>query len=129
MIYNINIKFILFIFKDDFIKGLKLLYTKVLHALTDAAFNSILKDIGSNLSFYKIKKKIQSIVPIFPILIDTCVNSCIAFTGIYKELQCCPICNEKRYNEEGKPKNITYFFSLKDQLKIQYANKERAQEL
>ena len=28
-----------------------------------------------------------------------------------------------------KPKNITYFFSLKDRLKIQYANKERAQEL
>jgi len=47
MIYNIDIKFILFTFKDDFIKGLKLLYTKVLHALTNAAFNSILKDIGS----------------------------------------------------------------------------------
>jgi hypothetical protein len=109
--------------------GLKLLYTKVLHALTDAAFNAILKDIGLNLSFYKIKKKIQSIVPIFPILIDTCMNSCIAFTGNYKGLQHCPLCNEKRYNENGKPINITYFFSLKDRLKIQYANKERAQEL
>lgn len=88
-----------------------------------------MKDIGSNLSLYKIKKKIKSVVPIFPILIDTCINSCVAFTRNYKELQYCPLCNKKRYNEEGKPKNITYFFSLKDRLKIQYANKERAQEL
>ena len=88
-----------------------------------------MKDIGLNLSFYKIKKKIQNIVPIFLVLIDTCINSCIAFTNNYEKLEYCPICNEKRYNEKKRAVNITYFFSLKDQLKIQYLNKERAEEL
>jgi hypothetical protein len=88
-----------------------------------------LKDVGSNLSFYKIKKKIQKIVPIFPALIDTCVNSCVAFTGNYEELQCCPLCHEKRYDGNGKAVNVTFFFSIKERLKIQYANKDRAKEL
>jgi hypothetical protein len=88
-----------------------------------------LKDVGSNLSFYKIKKKIQKIVPIFPALIDTCVNSCVAFTGNYEKLQCCPLCHEKRYDGNGKAVNVTFFFSIKERLKIQYANKERAKEL
>jgi hypothetical protein len=88
-----------------------------------------LKDIGSNLSFYKIKKKIQSIVPLFPTLIDICINSCIAFTGNYKELQHCPLCNEKRYNGNKKAVNVTFFFSIKERLKIQYADKKRAEEL
>ena len=88
-----------------------------------------MKDVGSNLSFYKIKKKIQKIVPLFPTLIDTCIDSCVAFTANYEELQCCPLCHKKKYDGNGKAVNVTFFFSVKERLKIQYANKERAKEL
>jgi len=98
------------------------------HSLSNAAINDILKDIGSNLTIYKLKKKVQNIVQIEPILYDTCKNSCVAFTQQYETLLQCPLCNENRYNMQNNPVNSTFFFSLKSRLKIQYANKEKAEE-
>jgi hypothetical protein len=101
----------------------------VLHSITDAAFNKILNDVNSNLSIYKLKKKINSIIPFEPQRYDTCKNSCVAFTSLYESLTICPICNESRFDNNGKPVNTTFFFSLKERLIIQYKNKERAKEL
>ncbi|CAB5210950.1 unnamed protein product [Rhizophagus irregularis] len=42
---------------DELIKGLRLLHTKVLHSISDIAFNKILDNINSNLTIYKLKKK------------------------------------------------------------------------
>lgn len=101
----------------------------MLHSITDAAFNKILNDVNSNLSIYKLKKKINSIIPFEPQRYDTCKNSCVAFTSLYESLTICPICNESRFDDNGKPVNTTFFFSLKERLIIQYKNKERAEEL
>ncbi|PKB95108.1 hypothetical protein RhiirA5_257993, partial [Rhizophagus irregularis] len=60
---------------------------------------------------------------------DTCKNSCIAFTSSYENLASCPICGENRFDDNGKPVNTTFFFSVKERLIIQYKNKERAEEL
>ncbi|GBC12580.2 hypothetical protein GLOIN_2v1882910 [Rhizophagus irregularis DAOM 181602=DAOM 197198] len=93
---------------DELIQGLRLLHTKVLHSISDIAFNKILDNVNSNLTIYKLKKKINSIVPFEPHRYDTCKNSCIAFTSSYENLASCPIC---------------------ERLIIQYKNKERAEEL
>ena len=106
---------------------MRLLYTKVNHSLPDAALNDILKDVGLNLTIFKLKKKIHDIVQISPILYDTCKNSCIMFTQQYKDLLKCPMCNENRFIGNN-PVNSTYFFSLQERLKIQYSNKKRAAE-
>jgi len=111
------------------IQGLRLLHTKVLHSISDVAFNKILDDINSNLTIYKLKKKIHDIIPFKPYKYDTCKNSCIAFTYLYGDLTSCPICGENRFDGNGKPVNTTFFFSLKERLIIQYKNKERAEEL
>ena len=119
---------ILFYF-SDFIQGLRLLHTKALHSILDAAFNKILANFNSNLTIHKLKKKINSIIPFEPQRYDTCKNSCIPFTSLYESLTSCPKCNENRYDDNGKPVNTTFFFSLKERLIIQYKNKERADEL
>ncbi|GET52008.1 hypothetical protein GLOIN_2v1882910 [Rhizophagus irregularis DAOM 181602=DAOM 197198] len=79
---------------DELIQGLRLLHTKVLHSISDIAFNKILDNVNSNLTIYKLKKKINSIVPFEPHRYDTCKNSCIAFTSSYENLASCPICGE-----------------------------------
>ncbi|CAB4394225.1 unnamed protein product [Rhizophagus irregularis] len=114
---------------DELIKGLRLLHTKVLHLISDIAFNKILDNINSNLTIYKLKKKINNIIPFKPQKYDTCKNSCIAFTSLYENLTTCPICNENRFDDNSKPVNTTFFFSLKERLIIQYKDKERAKEL
>jgi len=111
------------------IQGLRLLHTKVLHSISDIAFNKILDNVNSNLTIYKLKKKINSIIPFEPHRYDTCKNSCIAFTSSYENLVSCPICGENRFDDNGKPVNTTFFFSVKERLIIQYKNKERAEEL
>lgn len=101
----------------------------MLHSISDAGFNKILDDVNSNLTIYKLKKKINNIIPFKPREYDTCKNSCVAFTSFYENLSNCPICNENRYDDNGKSVNTTFFFSLKERLIIQYKNKERAEEL
>jgi len=111
------------------IQGLRLLHTKVLHSISNTAFNKILDNVDSNLTIYKLKKKINSIIPFEPQKYDTCKNSCIAFTSLYESLISCPICNENRFDDDSKPVNTTFFFSLKERIIVQYKNKERAEEL
>ncbi|CAB4430643.1 unnamed protein product [Rhizophagus irregularis] len=69
---------------DELIKGLRLLHTKVLHSISDIAFNKILDNINSNLTIYKLKKKINNIIPFKPQKYDTCKNS---WTSRYTKLR------------------------------------------
>ncbi|PKC56205.1 hypothetical protein RhiirA1_402312 [Rhizophagus irregularis] len=108
--------------------GLKLLETKVKHGLTDAAFNSILSNIGYSTTLYKLQKKLHQLVDLTSIRIDTCKNSCVAFTGDYHLLKECPLCSESRFDSNNKPVNITSFFSLTERLKLQFNNSEKAKE-
>ncbi|GBB97290.1 hypothetical protein RclHR1_02960003 [Rhizophagus clarus] len=87
---------------DELIQGLCLLHTKVLHSISDIAFNKILDNINSNLTIYKLKKKINDIIPFKPQKYVTCKNSCIAFTSLYESLTTCPICNENRFDNNIK---------------------------
>jgi hypothetical protein len=105
------------------------LHVKVLHSISDVAFNKILDSVNSDLTIYKLKQEINNIIPFEPQKYDTCKNSCIAFISSYENLIICPICNENRFEKNGKPINTTFFFSLKKHLIIQYKDKKRAEKL
>ncbi|PVF91701.1 hypothetical protein CPB86DRAFT_290180 [Serendipita vermifera] len=52
---------------------------------------------------------------------NCCVNSCIAYTGIYRELADCPYCQMPRYDSKGKSATF-YTLPLAPQLQALYAN-------
>lgn len=45
-------------------------------------------------SYDQIKRRIAEITGIVPIMEAMCINSCIAYTGLWKNLPCCPECGE-----------------------------------
>lgn len=68
-------------------------YTKTLVAIQTRHPDSQLP------SFDKIKRQVESLSGITPIIHDMCINSCLAFTGPFQRLQVCPDCHEPRYKE------------------------------
>ena len=58
-----------------------------------------------------------------------CENSCICYTGEYESYQSCPICDSTRLDTKGKAKKVMPYLSIKDRLKIQFNDKNRAKEL
>ena len=104
------------------IKGLQLLRIKDQHNISDVTFNEILKAIElSKISLYMLQKFLSKQTAIELNFIDCCVNSCIAYTGEFTNLEKCLICNELRYRDGEKIKgsrNKAAFWSIIDSLKM-----------
>jgi hypothetical protein len=49
-------------------------------------------------SYHQIKKYVAELSGVCSIEHDMCINSCIAYTGPFKELQSCPECGELRFD-------------------------------
>lgn len=76
---------------------------KTYHDIT----NTIQQFTGLELdSYHVVKKKIEDATTVTQLRIDMCTNSCVAFTGPFKELDKCPKCNENRYEENRKTKKM-----------------------
>ncbi|KAI0371590.1 hypothetical protein BV20DRAFT_942100, partial [Pilatotrama ljubarskyi] len=60
---------------------------------------------------------------------DCCVNSCIAFTGVYAKDNSCPFCAEPRHNSKGQPRQQFVYLPVIPRLQAQMANWEMAQHL
>jgi hypothetical protein len=77
-------------------KGLQLLQLREKHNLTEAAYNDITNVFGiSEISLYRMRNALGKLVPFEPILVDCCINSCIAFTGEYEAFTYCPECGKR----------------------------------
>jgi len=50
-------------------------------------------------SYYKAKRLVTDLSGIESVVHNMCVNSCVAFTGPFLELESCPVCAEPRYNQ------------------------------
>lgn len=50
-------------------------------------------------SYYKAKRLVADLTGIEPIVHHMCINSCIAYTGPFSELEACPKCSQSRYDE------------------------------
>lgn len=120
---------------ENLARALQLFEIKIRCNITDDAFNQIMKITSSNpISIYCIKTVLKKLVNIKPQWIDMCIYSCCAYTGEFEDKEQCPYCNTSRYqviNHSQQKKSCYQFayFSLKERLKIQYKNSDRANEL
>jgi hypothetical protein len=82
------------------------------------------------LTYYKVKKLIERLSGISPILRDMCVNSCVAFTGPYSGLENCPECGENRFHggqgKKKKPRKQFTTVPLSPQLQAVWRSTEGA---
>lgn len=112
------------------IEGLKLLYLKTLYNFTESAYDDIMKVFTTNnLSLYKVKKYLIEVTGLVPVFYDMCENSCICYTGQYESDQNCPICGSARFDTRRKAKKVMPYLSIKDRLKTQFSDENRAKEL
>jgi hypothetical protein len=116
---------------EDLIKGFRLFYIKEKHNLTEAAFNDILREMDlSGVTLYRLRKVLGQLVPLEPILIDCCIDSCIAFTKEYETLESCPICEKTRYKAGTRTarKQAAYWSPISS-LQMQYRDRKNAETL
>ena len=50
-------------------------------------------------SYYKVKRLVADLTGVESVVHHMCVNSCIAYTGPFLDLQVCPICSQPRYDQ------------------------------
>ncbi|KJA14867.1 hypothetical protein HYPSUDRAFT_149831 [Hypholoma sublateritium FD-334 SS-4] len=71
---------------------------------SEQTYNSVRQDIlacfpGTGvLSYHMVKKFVAEITGVYSISDDMCINSCHAFTGPFKDLDQCHVCNEPRFD-------------------------------
>ncbi|KAJ7589530.1 hypothetical protein C8J56DRAFT_1004281 [Mycena floridula] len=83
------------------------------------------------LSYYRVKKLVEDLSGVSTISDDMCINSCVAFTGPWKDLQQCPECNQPWY-EEGKPgipQKRFHTIPIGPQLQAKYHSPESAESM
>jgi len=86
-----------------------------------------------DITLYSAKKFLANKVTIATSFIDMCVDSCCAFTGQYRQLFKCPICNKPRYINQGtsnqKARKKATYFSLKDRFEIQFKDQNYVKKI
>ncbi|TFY65491.1 hypothetical protein EVJ58_g1955 [Rhodofomes roseus] len=58
------------------------------------------------LSHHLVKKKVAELTGVVSILEDMCPNSCLAYTGPFKDAETCPSCNTDRYDADLAARGI-----------------------
>jgi hypothetical protein len=126
-IYNISVEHNI---NDEITRGLRLLEIKARRNITDAAFKEIVTAAnGISTSIYILIKTLKNMVPLKPIWVDMCINSCCAFTGNFKTLNKCIYCKAERYQEGRQSRAQVAYFSIQDRFVIQYQDSTRAKQL
>lgn len=114
----------------EIIEGLRLLHLKSLYNFTESAYDDIMKIFrAENVSLFKVKTYLKDVTNLIPEFYDMCENSCICYTGDYESYTVCPECDAPRSDARGKAKKVMPYLSIKDRLKIQFNDKNRAKEL
>jgi hypothetical protein len=80
---------------------------------SEATYEAVRKSIkecypdSTMLSFDQVRNRLKSISKVLTLHFDMCVNSCIAFTSTFSELETCPFCGEDRFQQsQGLTKSI-----------------------
>ena len=113
---------------------------------SDQVYNDVRSDMlerhpeDNILSLASIKKKIQDLTGVIPIVHDMCPNSCVAYTGPYADLESCPMpdCQTSQYDpvllessggKIKKPQQQFYTMPLGLQLQALWRNPETAKKM
>jgi hypothetical protein len=109
--------------------------------VSEQVYNSVQADIMEThpedeiLSHSTVKKAITLLTGIVPIMSDMCPNTCMAYTGPWKDLNKCPVCTTPQYDlimlasSNGKtktPQQQSFTIPLSPQLQAKYWNPEGA---
>ena len=80
-------------------------------------------------SYWVILHRLAILSEIEPVWYDCCVNSCLAYTGEYEALDCCPDCNATRFNDNGKPRRKFCYLPLIPRLQGYFQNPRMIERL
>jgi hypothetical protein len=80
-------------------------------------------------SYEQIRRRIGEITGVVPIVHHMCVKSCVAFTGPFADLTCCPECGEERHESPGIPKQEFYTIPLGPLLQALYRDPQSAKDM
>ncbi|KIY51705.1 hypothetical protein FISHEDRAFT_64061 [Fistulina hepatica ATCC 64428] len=84
------------------------------------------------LTYHKARKLVEQLSGVSAIVRDMCVNSCMAYTGAFINLQNCPYCGESRFELRKKKEVPRYQFStcpLAPQLQVLWRTPAGAESL
>ncbi|TFY51285.1 hypothetical protein EVG20_g11072, partial [Dentipellis fragilis] len=119
---------------------------KVYLALTNASqdsYNRVREAIHEELqtellSFHQVKSQIAELSGVVPIIHHMCVNTCVAFTGPFADLDRCPMCQEPRYDQHKlrtsrgrvkSPRQVFHTMPLGPQLQARRRHPEMAEKM
>lgn len=81
-------------------------------------------------SHYVIAHRLAVLSGVLPIWIDCCRNSCLAYTGDYKDEEQCPVCSEARFKTNTQqPRRTFCYIPFIPRLQNFFANPKTVQEL
>ena len=90
------------------------------------------------LSYDQVKRRVSDLSGVTTWKRDMCVDTCVGFTGPFKDLDNCPRCNKSRWNEDelrksdGKkkvPRKVFTTFPLGPQLQSRWRSPEMARKM
>ena len=81
-------------------------------------------------SYYKTRRLVADLTGVESVMHHMCINSCIAYTGPFFDLESCPICSEPRYDqfrlESRIPRQEFHTIPIGPQLQALYREPESA---
>jgi hypothetical protein len=80
-------------------------------------------------SLRRARTRLQHWTKIHPVLVDCCANSCLAYTGVFREALTCMYCNEPRNSPSGRSRNRFLYIPVAHRLVLQYSDASRARVL
>ena len=86
-------------------------------------------------SYFIVKNRVEQMSGVFKIMMDMCPNSCIAYAGPFSTMECCPQCQEPRYEgpsdprKKNKPRKQFSTIPLGPQLQAQWKSPEGTQRM
>jgi hypothetical protein len=115
----------------DNIRAFKL---RMISNMPRAAFNQMRYAFQHKLnihSLYVITHRLAILSGVEPQWFDCCINSCIAYTGQYQDLDKCPDCSEGRLTlpAHGQPRRMFCYIPLIPRLQTYFANENTLMEL
>ena len=75
----------------------------------------------------KVKQLIVEITSISPITDHMCIKSCVTYTGPFKALDACPVCNEPCFNSHHQPRQV--FLTIPVGLLLQALRRSKAKAM
>ena len=111
------------------VSGSQRMYNAVRHVLRQHRPTPIIID-----SYHLVKPKIERVTGVMQISTQMCINSCVAYTGPFKDLDKCPKCRIDRYKENLKTKKLepqqqSYTIPLDPQIQALWRTSEGADRM